>query len=130
MASTRLYTTDARDQVPEVERQIKGIKERMRAHHANLTLPSFTRRMEIELSKHVLMLLNSFSPKIGLSRTHSPRINMTGKTLDWKNMCKQPFVAYAQMHEERKITNTLRERTQGAICLGTTGNAQRTYKLL
>ena len=35
--------------------------------------------------------------------------------------------AYAQVHEDRNVTNTLEERTQGAICLGPTGNLQGTY---
>ena len=63
---TTLNTTGERDHVPEVERQIQVIKERMRAHHANLHFPSFTRRMTIEQAKHVVMFLNAFPPKSGL----------------------------------------------------------------
>ena len=63
---TTLNTTGARDHVPEVGRQIQVIKERMRAHHANLPFPSFTRRMTIDLAKHVVMLLNAFPSKSGL----------------------------------------------------------------
>ena len=35
----------------------------MRAHHANLPFPSFTRHMKIELDKNVVMFLNAFPPK-------------------------------------------------------------------
>ena len=66
VVSTTLNTTGARDQVPEVERQKQVIKERMRAHLANLPFPSFTRRMTIELVKHVVMFLKAFPPKGGL----------------------------------------------------------------
>ena len=52
---------------------------------------------------------------------------MTGKYLDWKKSCKLHFGAYAQVHEDRNVTNTLEERAQGAICLGPTGNQQGTY---
>ena len=52
---------------------------------------------------------------------------MTGKALDWKKMCKLHFGAYAKVHDYRNVTNTLEERTQGAICLGPTGNLQGTY---
>ena len=45
VAITRLNTSGARDHVPEVERQIKIIKERIRAYNANLPLRIFTRRM-------------------------------------------------------------------------------------
>ena len=41
--------------------------------------------------------------------------------------CKLHFGAYAQVHKDRNVTNTLEERTQGAISLGPTGNLQGTY---
>ena len=47
VVSSTLNKTGARDHVPEVERQIQVIKERMQAHHANLPFPSFMRRMTI-----------------------------------------------------------------------------------
>ena len=61
--STTLNTTGARDHVPEVERQIQVIKERVRAHHANLPFPSFKIHMKIELDNNVVMFLNAFPPK-------------------------------------------------------------------
>ena len=63
---TNLNTTGARDHVPEVDMQIQVIKERMRAHHANLHFPSFTRRMKTELAKNVVMFLNAFPPNSGM----------------------------------------------------------------
>ena len=107
MDSTTLNTTEVRDHVPEVDRQIQCIKECMRAHHANLPFHSFTRRMTIELAKRVVMFLNSFPPKSGLSKIYSPRTIMTGKTLDWKKSCKLHFGDYAHIHEDRNVTNTL-----------------------
>ena len=47
LVSTNLNTTGARDHILEVERQIKVVKGRMQAHHANLPFPSFTSRMTI-----------------------------------------------------------------------------------
>ena len=35
--------------------------------------------------------------------------------------------AYAQVHKDRNVTNTLEERTQEEIYLGPTGNPQGTY---
>ena len=63
---TTMNTTGARDHVPEVEIQIQVIKERMRENHVNLPFPSFTRRMTIDLAKHVVMFLNAFPPNSGL----------------------------------------------------------------
>ena len=64
-----------------VERQIQVIKERMRAHSANLPFPSFTRRMTIDISKHVVLFLNDFPPNIDLSKTYSAHKIMTGNPL-------------------------------------------------
>ena len=44
-----------------------------------------------------------------------------------KKICKLHFGAYAQVHEDQNVTNTLEERTQGAICLDTIDNLQGTY---
>ena len=85
--STTLNTTVLCDHVLEVERQIQVIKKQMLSHHANLPFPSFTRRMTIELAKHVVMFLNSFPPNSGLSKTYSPSTIITGKDLDWKKIC-------------------------------------------
>ena len=127
VVSTTLNTTGARDHVPEVERQIQVINEHMRAHHTNLPFPRFTRRMDVELAKHVVIFLNAFPSNSVLSKTYTPHTIMTGKALDWKKSCKLHFGAYAQVHEDRNVTNTLEDRTQGAICLGPTGNLQGTY---
>ena len=77
--------------------------------------PSFTIRMNIDLAKHVVLFLNAFPPKSGLSKIYSPHTIMTDKTLDWKKSCKLHFGAYTQVHEDRNVTNKLEERTQGAI---------------
>jgi hypothetical protein len=55
---------------------------------------------------------------------------MTGKTLDYKKHCKLPFGAYVETHEEHVHTNTMANRTIGAICLGPTVNFQGSYKFL
>ena len=73
------------------------------------------------------MFLNAFPPKSVLSNIYSPCTIITGKSLDWKKICKLHFGAYAQVHEDRNVTNALEERTQVAICLGPTGNLQGTY---
>ena len=87
----------------------------MQAHHVNLPFPSFTICMTIYLAKNVVMFLNAFPPKSGMPKTYSPRTIMTSKALDWNKSCKLHFGAYAQVHEDMKVTNTLEERTQEAI---------------
>ena len=82
VVSTTLNKTGACDHVPEVDRQIQVINERIQSHHANLPFPSFTRRMAIDMAKHVVMLLNAFPSKSVLPKTYSPRTIMTGKSFD------------------------------------------------
>ena len=83
----------------------------MPVHHANLPLTSFTRGVAIDLAKHLVMFLNAFPLKIGLSKTYSPRTIMTVKSLDCKKICKLHFGAYAQVHEDRNVTNMLEKQT-------------------
>ena len=130
IVSTSINTVGARNHVTEIEGQINVIKERMWAHHSNLLFPSLTRWMAIDRTKHVVIILNTFPPKIGISTIYSPQTIMTGKTLDWNKMCKLPFGVYAQVYEDRNISNTMRERTQGETCLGPTSNVQGTYNFI
>ena len=83
--------------------------------------------MTIELAKHVVIFLNTSPPNSGLSKTYIPRVIMTVKALDWKKICKLHFRAYTQVHKDRNVKNRLEDRTQGAICLGPTGNLQGAY---
>jgi hypothetical protein len=55
---------------------------------------------------------------------------MTGTSLDYSKHCKVPFGAYVETHEENSPTNTMSERTRGAVCLGPSANFQGSYKLL
>ena len=117
VASTSLNTSGSRNHVPEVEGQINVIKEQMWAHHTNLPFPRFTQGTTIDISKNIVMLLNKFPPKTVLSTSYILRTIRTGKTLIWNKMYNLSFGAYAQLHKDRNITNTMREQTQGAICL-------------
>ena len=76
------------------------------------------------------MIHNSFPPKSRIYTVYSLWTIMTGKGLDWKKMCKIPFGAYAQVHEDINITNASSEMTQEAIWLGPMGDIQGTYNFL
>ena len=89
-----------------------------------------TSQMITELEKYVVMMIKTFPQKRCISRTYSPHIIMTGKKLDFNKQCLCPFGAYLQAHNYRNITNKMIELTQGAICLGPTGNLQGTYAFL
>jgi hypothetical protein len=86
--------------------------------------------MLINLIYSSILWINAFPPKGGVSTTLSPRNIMTGIQFDYNKHCQLPFGSYVQAHEEPRPTNTQAARTVGAICLGPTGNIQRSYKFL
>jgi hypothetical protein len=106
------------------------IKERARAIWSILPFNRVPNRIIVELINFVVIWLNASPPSSGISQTYSPRTIMTGATLDYKKHCRLPFGAYVETHEENKPSNTLKELTWAAICLGPTANFQRSYKFL
>jgi hypothetical protein len=125
-----LNTTATSKHVPEIERQIRVVKERARAIWSTLPFNAIQNRMIVELVTFVMLWLNAFPPSSGVSKTYSPRTIMTGTTLDYSKHCKLTFGAYVETHEENNPTNNMKERTRAAICLGPTTNFQGSYKFL
>jgi hypothetical protein len=106
------------------------IKERSRAIGSTLLFKSMPNRVIVELINVVILWINAFPPSSGVSKTYSPRTIMTGSILDYVKHCKLPVGAYVETHEENTPTNTMKERTRAAICLGPTANFQGSYKFL
>jgi hypothetical protein len=65
--------------------------------------------------------------KGGLSSKLSPKQIMLGKVVHYK-FCAMGFGRYCQIHEEDKPCNGMVARTQGALLLGPSGNAQGGHK--
>jgi hypothetical protein len=123
-------TTAASEHVPDVEQQIRVLKERARALISTLPLKIIPVWMIIEMLANVVLWINAFPSSSGVSKTYSPRTIMTGTALDFNKHCQIPFGAYAEVHEDNNITNTMTERTQPDICLGPVANFQGSYKFL
>jgi hypothetical protein len=79
---------------------------------------------------HVVLWINAFPPSSEVSTSYSPRTIMTGTAIDFNKHCQIPFRAYAEVHEDRNITNTMGARTQPAFCLGPTANFEGSYNFL
>jgi hypothetical protein len=124
-----LNTTVASEHVQAIERQIHVVKERARAIWSTLPFNRVSNRIIVELINFVVLWLNA-PPSSGISQTYSPRTIMTGITLDYKKHCRLLFGAYVETHGDNKPSNTLKERTRAAICLGPTANFQGSYKFL
>ena len=86
--------------------------------------------MLIEMINTLVLWLNAFPPKGGVSEMMSPRMIVIGVPFDYNKHCKWAFGTYGQMAEEPKPSNTQVGWSISAICLGPKGNLQGSYKFL
>jgi hypothetical protein len=120
--------TAKEEHVPKIERQHRVIKERASAVIQTLPFWSMPKKMRIALIHNVIFWLNNI-PKAG--QDYSSKDLVFGEqVLNYKTICRIPFGAYAQAHDDQSLTNTMESRTTRAISLGTTGNIQGTYRFL
>lgn len=110
------------EHVPEIERAIRTVKERVRSVYNVLPFPRLPRRLLTELVYYAVFWLNSFPAADGISSTISPRSLITGHVIDYNTHCQLEFGEYVQTHESHD--NTLAARTTGALALRPTGNIQ------
>ncbi len=68
--------------------------------------------------------------KSGISKKQSPWELVSRHKLDAKLHCRDPFGSYCEVNVDPEITNMLETRTKWAICMGSTGNLQGSYKFL
>jgi hypothetical protein len=86
------------------------------------------KKMIIGLIQYTTYWLNNIAKS---GQDNSPRDLILGEQkLDYKVICRIPFGAYAQVHDDLKTTNTMEARTTGVINMGPTGNVQGTHKFL
>jgi hypothetical protein len=121
-------TTAAREHVTEVERRIRLMKERSRGIKNTIPFTYIPKLMLIEMVNFVVMWLNAFASKSGISEEYSPRELILRRKLDFKKHCRVPFGTYCEVDDDPEPSNTMQSRTTPAIALGPTGNAQGTYK--
>jgi acetolactate synthase regulatory subunit len=120
-----LNTASNDEHVPEVERHIRTLKERVRCVYNTLPFTRMPMRMVVEMVYFSNFWLNSFPAMDGISETMSPRAIVVGTQLDYVKHCKLEFGTYVQTHEEHD--NSMATRTTGAIALRPTGNEQGGY---
>jgi hypothetical protein len=122
-----INTMAAKEHVPEVGRRIHLIKERGRGILNTLPFKKMPRVILIELIYHVVLWLNAYPTKSGVSDTLLPREIVLQQKLNFKRHCKACFGAYCEAHDEPTPLNTMVSRLTPAIILGPTGNIQGTY---
>lgn len=117
-----LNTVANDEHVPEIERYIRTVKERMRSVYNTLPFERLPGRMVTELAYYAVYWLNNFPALDGISDTLSPRAIVVGSTVDFTAHCRLEYGTYVQTHEQHD--NSMDTRTTGAIALRPTGNLQ------
>jgi hypothetical protein len=130
ITNVTLNTTAAREHVGEIEQKIRVIKERARGTMNTVPYATMPKLMVIKLLHYVVMWMNSFPVKSGISKKWSTREFIPRQKLDVKLHRKAPFGSYCKVRVDPDITNTMEPRTKWAICLGPTGNRQGSYRFL
>ena len=118
------------EHVPEIERNIRIIKERLRCTLTGMPYKKVPRNFKRELVLSCTTMLNTVPREAGASDTLSPMELLTGRTLDFNRHCKLAPGTYCLVHEENTPTNTMEERATGAIAIGPTANMQGSYRFL
>jgi hypothetical protein len=121
-------TTAAKEHVSEAERMIRTVKERARGLIATLPLMDIPRRMKIEFIYFVILWLNAFPVKNGISSMFLPRELLVQWKLDYKKHCRVLPGTYCKVHDEPSPSNTMTPCTHETIALGPMGNLQGSVK--
>ena len=118
----RINITSANEHVPEIERQIKVVKERTRYVKHNLPFNKIPKIITIYIVFTVVRMLNYFPVKRRVSQILSTKTIMFGETLHYKQHLGIKIGNYFQVHEHEDPRNSQLPRTKSAIFLGPSGN--------
>jgi hypothetical protein len=127
-----LNTCAPGEHVPEIERRIRAVKERVRGLVHTIPFQKLPTIMIVHIAVFSVMWLNFFPPKGGISPTLSPQTILTGIRADHDKHCWIPFGRYAQVHavEHTPRNNAMESHTVGGVSLGPTGKIQGSYNLI
>jgi hypothetical protein len=113
----QLNLASTNEHIPDIERKIQVIKERVRPVIYSIPFNALPARMLTHAVLFVVKQLNLFPVKGGLLSCLSPKQILSGEVIDYK-FCSMGFGRYCQIHEEDQPRNSMAARTQGAISLG------------
>jgi hypothetical protein len=111
------------EHVPEVERYIRTVKERVRCIWQTLPFQRLPKTMVVSMVGASIFWLNAIPSEGGVSRILSAQEIITGQSIDYHRHCQLSFGTYMQIAKEHDNRVEL-PRTSGAIALHPTGNAQ------
>jgi hypothetical protein len=121
-------TTAAKEHVSKAERSIRTVKERTQGLIGTLPFDNIPRQMKIKFVYFILLWLNAFPVKTGVSSIYSPRELLVRWHQDYKKHCWLLPGTYCKVHDKPMPSNMMVPRTHKGIALGPTGNLQGTVK--
>jgi hypothetical protein len=123
----KLDVTAASEHVATVERKIRVVKERSRALRHSLPYDRIPPIMTVHMVLFACRMLNFFPTSVGFGHGYTPQALLTGRALNYATDLRLAFGQYCQVHENSEPRNSQVARTQGAICLGPSGNSHGGY---
>jgi hypothetical protein len=123
-------TNTAKEHISEAKHTIWTVKESTRGLIATLPFTDILCRMKIEFIYFVILWLNAFPVKNGVSLTFLSRELLVQWTLDYKKHCWVLPGTYCEVYDEHSPSNTMTPRTHETIALGPTGNLQGSIKFI
>jgi hypothetical protein len=117
------------EHVATIERKIRQVKERVRGFWNTLPF-KLTVLLLVYLVYYCVTTINWYPTTTSAFPNVSAREIFLGRKLDYSRDCQLPFGQYVQTHEDADITNSMRERTIGAIAIGPAGNLQGAYNFM
>jgi hypothetical protein len=121
-------TTAAKEHVSKAERTIRTIKEQAQGIIMTMLFADISQRMKIKFIYFVILWLNAFPVKTGISSCFSPRDLLVRWKLDYKKHCRVLPGSYCKVHDEPSPSNTMVPCTHEAIALKLTANLQGSVK--
>jgi hypothetical protein len=88
------------------------------------------RRLRIEFIYFVVLWLNAFPAKSGVSATYLPWELLVRWKLDYKQHCRVLPGTYCEAHDEPFPSNTMIPHTHERIACGPMGNLQESVKVI
>jgi hypothetical protein len=110
-----LNTVSNNKHVPDIERHIQTMKERMRSKWNMLPFKRMPTRLTIEMVSASTFWWNSFPPEEGGSKTLSPRAINVGMEINFNKHCQLEFGTCVQTHKQSD--NSMQSCTTGAIAM-------------
>ena len=121
-------TTTVKENIAEDERQKRVAKKRCRGISCTVPYKYVPRRMKIEILYFVVLWINAFPVKNGISTVYSPYELIIRWKMDYKNHCRVEVGTYCEVHNEPSPSNTTEPRTHEGTALGPTRNLQGSIK--